>query len=63
MYHVLKMSNKWYASDVSGMFQDDLIERLETFANEGTLSVVVGDLDDLIDINVETDEVTIVELD
>lgn len=60
------MSGNWYVSDVSHLDEEELKERLETFSNEGTPSIIFdGDyslLEDL-DIYIDESDVTVVELD
>lgn len=60
------MSGTWYMSDVSHLDEEELQERLQTFASEGTPSIVFdGDFGDLLDLGIDLDEseVTIVEID
>lgn len=63
MYHIVKMSGKLYGADVSELDADDLMERLEGFANEGTPALIVGELDDVADFGIDVEDITIVILD
>lgn len=61
MYHVLKMSGKFYASNVSRLDEEELVERVVAFASEGTPSILVEELEDLEELDIY-DDVTIVPI-
>lgn len=62
MYHILIMSGKYYGSNVDQLDDDDLIERLKNFTNEGTPCILVGELEDVHELGIDPDDVQIVEI-
>lgn len=63
MVQVMKMSGKYYGCDVSHLDNDEIVERLEGFANEGTPVLTLGDFSEVDEWDIDIDDVQIVPLD
>lgn len=63
MIQVMKMSGKYYAVDVDRLDNDEKMERIEQFTNQGTPVLTLNSVDDLWEFDIDIDDVQMVELD
>lgn len=59
MYKVLKMTSKFYAKKIDITDEDD-IEDIESFTNEGTPVILVEDLQDLSILGINPENIEMV---
>lgn len=62
MIHIVKLSGKFYGADISHLDEEEKIERIEDFANQGTPGIIVTELDDIEELGINVEEIKIVEL-
>ena len=60
MIRICKMSGKLYGYDMRNKDNDEVVEDIEGFVNEGTPVIVVNDLDDLEAFDIDPSEVKMV---
>ena len=59
MIRIVNMSGKFYGIEVD--MNDEEIENIEQFTNEGTPVILVNDLSDLGIFDIDEDDITMVE--
>lgn len=63
MIRVVKMSGTLYGVEISGDDDDSVKEmaQINTFSQEGTPVIIVGELDDLEELGIDSDSVVMVD--